>query len=211
MRGRRDAGAPGGRPEAGAPAYNPDMSKLPKSSHPGQTKVREPLRPELEDSSLQGLELPKTQMQAVGEHTGAPRNIQFSVFLDNRVGRLLSLVEVFDKQPLTLAGFSILESTGHAVVRVLTSDASLARRLLFRYEYPFAENEVLAVQLDNGHTLACVCEALMSAQVSIDYAYPLMVRPHGAPVLALHAHTNREAAKLLAQRGFTLLGEKELV
>ncbi len=192
---------------------NPPMSKPPKSTqaaHPGQTKIREQMKRELGDSSLQGLDLTQPQSQPLAEHAAAPRNIQFSVFLDNRVGRLLSLVEVFDNQPLTLAGFSILESTGHAVVRVLTSDCAQARRLLFRYEYPFAENEVLAVQLDQGHTLACVCEALMSAQISIDYVYPLMVRPHGAPVLALHTHSNRDAAKTLANRGFTLLGEKEL-
>lgn len=182
---------------------------MPRSSAPAQ-KIRETLKTYLEDSSLRGQPVTKPKPQAVAEAAGGARNLQFSVFLDNRVGRLLSLVEVFDKQPLTLAGFSILESTGHAVVRVLTSDAALARRLLFRYEYPFAENEVLAVQLDKGHTLACVCEALMSAQVSIDYAYPLMVRPHGAPVLALHAGAIREAAQLLSQRGFTLLGEKDL-
>lgn len=180
---------------------------------PTHAATRETLKHYLSDSSLQGQPAVTTQPapQAMAEATGMPRNIQFSVFLDNRVGRLLSLVEVFDKQPLTLAGFSILESTGHAVVRVLTSDAALARRLLFRYEYPFAENEVLAVQMDAGHTLACVCEALMSSQVSIDYTYPLMVRPRGSPVLALHAQTNREAARLLMERGFTLLGEKELV
>lgn len=190
------------------------MPKPPKSAHaaqPGQTRIREPMKHDLGDSSLQGLDLTQPQSQTLAEHAAAPRNIQFSVFLDNRVGRLLSLVEVFDNQPLTLSGFSILESTGHAVVRVLTSDAAQARRLLFRYEYPFAENEVLAVQMETGHTLACVCEGLMSAQISIDYAYPLMVRPRGAPVLALHTHNNREAAKLLANRGFALLGEKELV
>lgn len=187
------------------------MSKPPKAAHADPTRVREPVARDLEDSSLIGLDLPQAQSQAVGEHPAPPRNIQFSVFLDNRVGRLLSLVEVFENQPLVLSGFSILEATGHAVVRILTSDNAMARRLLFRYEYPFAENEVLAVQLEEGHTLAMLCEALMHAHISIDYVYPLMVRPHGRPVLALHTHNNREAAKLLVQRHFTLLGEKELV
>jgi hypothetical protein len=186
------------------------MPKPHKTPHPGPARVREPLLRELTDSSLQGMDLTQTQSKAVGEHTGAPRNIQFSVFLDNRVGRLLSLVEVFENQPLTLSGFSILESTGHAVVRVLTSDSALARRLLFRYEYPFAESDVLVVQLDGGHTLPVMCELLMNAHLSIDYVYPLMVRPRAVPVLALHTGNNREAAQLLFDRGFTLVGEKEL-
>jgi len=139
-----------------------------------------------------------------------PCNTQFNVFLDNRVGRLLHLLEVFENQALTLAGFSILEATGHAVVRVLTSRADLARRLLSRFEYPFSEQSVLCVELDAEHHLSQVFEYLMSAELSINYAYPLLVRPRDRAVVAVHCEDITMAGQILRRRLFTMLGENDL-
>ena len=139
-----------------------------------------------------------------------PTNTQFNVFLDNRVGRLLHLLEIFDNQALALAGFSVLEATGHAVVRVLTSRAELARRLLSRFEYPFSEQEVLCVELDAEHHLAHLFEYLMPSELSINYAYPLLVRPRDRAVVALHCEDITMAGQILRRRLFTLLGENDL-
>lgn len=139
-----------------------------------------------------------------------PTNTQFNVFLDNRVGRMLRLVEIFADQPLTLAGFSILEATGHAVVRVLTSNAALARRLLNRHEYPFSEQQILCIELDEQHTIATVCQTLVTAEVSISYAYALLIRPRKRPVIALHCDDCHFAAQILRKKLFVLLGENDL-
>ena len=86
-----------------------------------------------------------------------PRNIQFSVFVDNRVGRLLEVIEVFYGKPLVLAGLSVVDSADHSVVRLLTSHGDLARRLLQRHQLPFSEVNILAVELGQGKTLAEMC------------------------------------------------------
>ena len=116
-----------------------------------------------------------------------PVNTQFSVFLDNRVGRLMDLLEVFDQSSqLTLAGLSGIDSADHAVVRLLTSSADLCRRLLNRNEHQFSEIEVLAIELPYENSLLTVTEVLMSVELNIHYCYPLLVRPRGLPVVALH-------------------------
>src|SRR5262245_35555370 len=116
-----------------------------------------------------------------------PRNTQFTVFLDNRVGKLLELIQMFQNQQLVVAGFSVHDAADHAVVRVVTSRGELARRILKRNDMPFSEAEVLVVELnDGGNTLAKMCTALMSAELNIHYAYSLYVRPHGLPVVVLH-------------------------
>ena len=50
-----------------------------------------------------------------------PLNVQFRVFLDNRVGKLLEVVDVFCGHAINLVTLSIVDSTEHAVVRLLTS------------------------------------------------------------------------------------------
>lgn len=64
-------------------------------------------------------------------------NVQFRVFLDNRVGKLLEVVDVFCGHAINLVALSIVDSTEHAVVRLLTSRSDLARRLLQRHQMPF--------------------------------------------------------------------------
>lgn len=154
-----------------------------------------------------------SQMPAETELGGKyepPCNTQFNVFLDNRVGRLMKLLKIFDDQALTLAGFSVLESTGHAVVRIVTSHAALARRLLQRNDYPFSEQSILCVEIDPTHTVADICQYLVTAEVSISYAYPLLVWPRGRSVLAMHCDDGEFATMVLRNKLFTLLGENDL-
>ena len=139
-----------------------------------------------------------------------PRNTQFSVFLDNRVGRLMDLLECFEDQAVTLAGLSVVESADHAVVRLLTSRAELTRRLLHRHEHPSSEVEVTAVELKDDHSLVAVCECLMGAELNIHYAYPLLVRPRGRPVVAIHTDDYILAGQLLMRRRFGVLAENDL-
>lgn len=139
-----------------------------------------------------------------------PRNVQFSVFLDNRVGKLLDLLRVFEDQQVTLAGLSVMEATDHAVIRVLSSRAELTRRLLQRHCLPFSEADVLAVELGQGKTLPEMCYTLLAAELSIRYAYPLIVQPRRLPVIALYCDDLVFAAHLLRRKMFTLLAENDL-
>lgn len=140
-----------------------------------------------------------------------PRNTQFSVFLDNRVGRLLDLLEVFEgASQIKLAGLSVVDSADHAVVRILTSRAELARRLLNRCGHTFSEIDVIAVELPDDFALLKVCESLLGAELNIHYAYPLLVRPRGLPVVALHTDDTTLAGQLLRRRHFTVLAENDL-
>jgi len=140
-----------------------------------------------------------------------PLNTQFSVFLDNRVGRLMDLLEVFENaSAIALVGLSVVDSADHAVVRLLTCRAELARRLLIRFGHTFSEMDVIAVELPTDRSLTAVCEVLMGVELNIHYAYPLLVRPRGLPVVALHTDDTTFAGQVLRKRQFTILAENDL-
>ena len=139
-----------------------------------------------------------------------PRLTQHSVFLENRVGRLLDLMGVFEGQALTLAGISILDSTDHAVVRIVTSHGELSRRLLARHEMVFSETQVLAVEIEPSRNFANICRHLLQVEVNIQYAYPLIVRPRQLPGFALHTDDNVFAGQILRRRLFNVLAENDL-
>lgn len=139
-----------------------------------------------------------------------PRLVQFSVFLDNRCGKLLELLKVFDGQACELAAINVLDSADHAVVRLLTSRAELARRLLKRNKFAFSECDVIAVELRPGQSLANICENLLAAELNIHYTYPLIVRPHSLPGFVLNTDDQTVAGQILRRKLFHLLAENDL-
>jgi hypothetical protein len=60
------------------------------------------------------------------------------------------------------------------------------------------------------HTLLGLCRALLSAELSIRYVYPLLVMPHGRSAVAVQCDDPTLAIEILLKKGFVLLGENDL-
>ena len=136
---------------------------------------------------------------------------QFSVFLDNKVGKLLELVGLFDEAPnVHLCAFSVLESSDHAVVRIIPNNADAARGLLRKNSLAFSEFDLLIVELVSDHNLTSMCLYLLGAELNIRFAYPLMLRPDGTPTIALAVDDQILAGQILRKKNFRLLGEGDL-
>lgn len=136
---------------------------------------------------------------------------QFSVFLDNKVGKLLELVGLFDEAPnVHLCAFSVLESSDHAVVRIIPNNADAARAVLREHSLAFSEFDLLIVELASDHNLTSMCLYLLGAELSIRFAYPLMLRPNGTPTIALAVDDQVLAGQVLRKKAFRLLGEGDL-
>jgi hypothetical protein len=56
-----------------------------------------------------------------------------------------------------------------------------------------------------------VCTALLQAEVNIVQAYPLMIRPHGRPAVALMVDNLEMAQETLKNKGFAMISERDLV
>lgn len=136
---------------------------------------------------------------------------QFGVFLENRVGKLFELVDLFDEAPdVHLCAFSVVEASDHAVVRIIPNNADAARVLLRQQGLPFSEFDLLIVELADDHTLTSMCLYLLGAELNIRFAYPLMLRPNGTPTIALAVDDQTLAGQVLRKKNFRLLGEEDL-
>jgi hypothetical protein len=137
---------------------------------------------------------------------------QFTVFLENKVGRLQSLVRTLEMGAGNIAAMSIEESADTALVRLICSEPDDSSRVLNAAGFPFSESDLLAVELPkhSRQPLIQICSALLAAEINIHYAYPLLMRPRGGPCLALYVDDSTLAARLLIRKGFTLIGESDL-
>lgn len=145
-----------------------------------------------------------------GQGYAPPTITQFSVFLDNRVGKLHELVRIFEHSPVHIMAISVHDANDYAVVRVITSNAQETKLLLARHQVPFSEVQVLVVELCKGHTLERLCLYLLGAELNIRFAYPLMLPAANYPTIALAVDDATLAGQILRRKEFRLLGEDDL-
>jgi hypothetical protein len=143
----------------------------------------------------------------------APPSVrQFGVFLDNKVGKLLELLQLFDDKPeLQLAAFSVVDSSDYAVVRLIFNNADAARVALRSHDYTFSETDLLVVELSEGRSLTNLCLHLLGAELNIRFAYPVMLRREESPTVAIAVDDLTLAGQILLRKRFRLLGEEDLV
>lgn len=141
-----------------------------------------------------------------------PSVTQLSVFLDNRVGKLLDLVEAFeDSADCQLCALSVHEASDFAVVRLISNNTDAAKNIIRMRSCAFCETEVLVVELETGHTLGQLCLYLLNAELNIKFAYPLMTESKSATRIALAVDDLHLAGMVLRRKGFTLRGEHDLL
>ncbi len=136
---------------------------------------------------------------------------QFNVFVENRVGNLLTVVRRFEATDNRIVSLTVVDSADCAIIRMVLSDPERAREIFDYHGLPCTESDLLVVGLPEGpQPLVQICKALLSAEISIHYAYPLLIGPHGHSALALHVEDHELAARTLEGLGFTLYTENDL-
>jgi hypothetical protein len=136
---------------------------------------------------------------------------QFNVFLENRLGALLNVVRRFETTDIRIVSLTVVDSADCAIIRMVLSDPERALEIFELAKLPITESDLLVVQLPSGdQPLLKICKALLAAEISIHYAYPLLVGPQGLPALALKVEDIDSAASFLQEQGFVLFSEGDL-
>ena len=120
------------------------------------------------------------------------------------------MLETFAEQDVGVLGLSVVDSTDWAVIRIVFSIPDKARDVLKAKALPFTESDVLLVELGREDALTNICSLLVTAEISIHFAYPLILRRNDNPVLVLHVDNLVLARHILAKHGVPLLGDEDL-
>src|SRR6187551_3389582 len=75
---------------------------------------------------------------------------QFSVFLINRAGALLSVVRLLEDANVLVLGLSLQDSVDVTVARLIVSDPEMVETIFMEKGIPFGISDLLVVQLKDG-------------------------------------------------------------
>ncbi len=136
---------------------------------------------------------------------------QFSVFMENKVGRLLDIVRMFFQANVHVVALSILDTSDAAIVRLVVDDPDKARALFMEHGLAFTEVPLVVVELSSSATdLKAVLSALLQAECNVHSAYSLLTRPRGKAALALHVEDGECASSVLESNQFKLLRQRDI-
>lgn len=123
----------------------------------------------------------------------------------------MALVKLLTEHHVEVLGLSLQDTTELALVRLVPSDPEAAEMLFIEKGIPHVVCPVTVVELrETGHSLVHALAALLTAEINIDFSYPLLVRPSHYPLLVLHLDSPDVGADVLSRAGFKLLMQEDL-
>jgi len=135
---------------------------------------------------------------------------QFSIFADNKVGRLNDMVMLFAQHDIHILSICTVDTTDSAIIRLVVDYWEQARGLLDQHAFAYSLNEVMVVEMETEESIRAVTCALTQAEINIHYTYPMLMRPHGKCGLVLHLEDNEMATDVLNRNGIQVLTLSDL-
>lgn len=135
---------------------------------------------------------------------------QFSVFIENRVGRLHDLVALLAQHNIHIMAITTIDQTDTALDRMIVDDPERARELMAANNFFFTECDVVVVEFTDESKVKDILNALLTVEVNIYYTYSFLVRPKGRSALVLSVEDIDMACSALNTRGFKVLTQRDI-
>jgi len=136
---------------------------------------------------------------------------QFAVFLPNRPGAFVAILDLLRSSHVVVLGLSVQDSIDNTVVRLVVSDPFTVETLFMEKGIPFNSMDVLVVALREGPEQMPDClRTLLKAETNIHFIYPLLTQPQGQSALVLCVEDNDFGHSMLSKAGFKVLRQEDL-
>lgn len=136
---------------------------------------------------------------------------QFAVFLPNRPGSFVAILDLLRSSHVVVLGVSVQDSIDATVVRLVVSDPITVETLFIEKGIPFNCMDVLVVALREGPEQMADClRTLLKGETNIHFLYPLLTRPEGHSALVLGVEDSDFGHAMLSKAGFKVLRQEDL-
>ncbi|MDE6432161.1 MAG: hypothetical protein K2L13_02080 [Opitutales bacterium] len=135
---------------------------------------------------------------------------QFTIFLDKKNTLLNTVLTSIHENGLTLIAFSSNETYDYLILRIVTNYADKLVALLKSKNIYFSEQLVLAAEFLHSDDIAKIVDTISSAEIGINYFYPLLSCQNNKLGLILSVEDIDLASKALSQSGITIISQNEI-
>ena len=134
---------------------------------------------------------------------------QLSIFIENRTGTLLKVLDLMKQSKIQMIACTIAETAEYGIFRIICSEPQRACTELKQAGVAVAISDVFALELDNQPGGAAdVVKFLGEAGVDITYMYAFLLGGRG--ILVFRTDEADLARKVIADNKLPYITEKEL-
>ena len=136
---------------------------------------------------------------------------QLSIFVENKFGRLESIIDTIGKNGINIRALSIADTTDFGILRVIVDDTEKAKKCLSDAGVIAKATDVIAVYIDDETGgLAKVLGYLTEEKISVEYMYAFLSRDTSKALMVVKADDEERAEKALRLKGVEMFNPKDL-
>jgi len=127
---------------------------------------------------------------------------QLSVFVENKQGKLVDILELLGKASIDLRALSIADTSDFGILRIIVDKSEEASTMLQKEGYIVRITDVLGMSVpDTPGSLAKILRALSDGGINVEYTYAFVSHDKGKAYVVLRVENNEEANKIPAKEG----------
>ncbi len=127
---------------------------------------------------------------------------QISVFIENKVGRIMDITEVLGRNNINIRALSLADTSDFGILRMIVDQREKALKALKEKGFIVKDTEVVAVEVpDRPGGLAKVLEVLTEAGINVEYMYAFFEKPEDKALLIFRFEDPDSAISALTRRG----------
>lgn len=135
---------------------------------------------------------------------------QISVFVENKSGTLLRVLELFKEARIQLIASTISDTVEYGIYRIICSESARALGMLRAAGISADVSDVFAIELDNIPGRAADAVRLLSeAGIGISYLYSFLLAGKG--ILIFRTDDPAKTKRVIRERGLQTLDDSSLL
>lgn len=131
---------------------------------------------------------------------------QISLFLENKSGRLVKVMETLSENNINIRALSIADTTDFGILRLIVSNPDQAYKVLRDAGFTVSTTDVIAVEVDDRPGgLATALQALEGSGINIEYVYAFVEKAKDKALVVFRVEDIDRAIGLLNAKGINTL------
>lgn len=136
---------------------------------------------------------------------------QISVFVENKPGKLVEVIELLGAKGIDLRAMSIADTSDFGILRLIVDKPARALEVLREADCVTSVNKVIAVSVaDTPGSLAKVLRILSDEGISVEYVYAFITHEAGRAYVIIRVEDNDKAISILTAKDIKLATAGEL-
>ncbi len=136
---------------------------------------------------------------------------QLSIFLENRLGRLLEVVSLLGENNINIRALSLADKATYGILRIIVDKRKQAIGILKSNNFSVNETNVIAAEVDDKPGgLASVLKVFVDNGINVEYMYAFVEKTGEKALVVFRVENPDKGEEILKKNNIKILNESEI-